>query len=147
MTIYPAVGFYFSVTFDPKNPDSDNGFQEVSGVSVTLPTEEVQEGGLNRYKHKVPGVPAYTNLVLKRGYVTSDSNLVSWFKKTLSAEFSEPIITQTITLMLLNENGTPLKIWTFHDAWPVKWSISDFNAQENKLALESLEFAYSFFDV
>ncbi|MFD2934926.1 phage tail protein [Spirosoma flavum] len=147
MNTYPAVGFYFSISFGPKNSDSDNGFQEVSGVSVTLPTEEIQEGGLNLYKYKVPGIPTYTNLVLKRGYVDSGSNLVEWFRKTLSAEFSSPITTQTVDLQLLNEEGQPLKSWTFHNAWPVKWSISDFNAQENKLAIESLELAYSHFDL
>lgn len=146
MTTYPAVGFYFSVSFDPKTLDLDNGFQEVSGVSVTLPIEEIQEGGLNRFKHKVPSMPMHANLVLKRGYVTSDSNLASWFKKTLSGGFDEPITPQTITLRLLSADGDPLKLWTFHDAWPVKWSISGSNAQDNKLAVESIELGYSFFD-
>ncbi|MCC5613262.1 phage tail protein [Nostoc sp. CHAB 5834] len=144
---YPPVGFCFSISFGPKNSDADNGFQEVSGVSVTLPIEEIQEGGLNQYTHKVPGVATYTNLVLKRGYVASGSDLTDWLRKTLDAEFSAPITTQTIDLQLLDENGIPLKTWTFYHAWPVKWRMSDFNAQENKIAIESIEFAYSHVDL
>lgn len=39
MSVYPSVGFYFKVTLDPKDLDSDNGFQEVSEISITSPSE------------------------------------------------------------------------------------------------------------
>ncbi len=142
-----AVGFYFRVSLGLDDSDADNGFQEVSGISATLHTEEIQEGGLNRYKHKVPGASRYTNLVLKRGYIASGSTLATWFIKTLNSGLTEPIPTHTINVMLLDEKGSPLKTWTFQDAWPVKWSISEFNAQDHKLVVESLEFSYSRADV
>ena len=47
--------------------------------------------------------------------------------------------------MLLNEEHEPLATWNFLRAYPVKWSLSDFKAQENALAVESLELAYSRF--
>ncbi|MCY7356349.1 MAG: phage tail protein [Rudanella sp.] len=66
-----------------------------------------------------------------------------WLLKTINSVLTAPITTHTINVMLLNEKGSPLKTWTFHDAWPVKWSLSEFNVQEAKLAIESIEFAYS----
>lgn len=115
MSVYPSVGFYFKVTLDPKDLDSDNGFQEVSEISIISPIEEIQEEGLNRYKHKVPSVSTYKNLVLKRGYIASDSKLADWFRQTLGTGFAMPITTQTVNLMLLDETGATLKIWTFHE--------------------------------
>ena len=46
---------------------------------------------------------------------------------------------------LLNEEHLPLARWDFQRAYPVKWSLSDFKAQENALAIESLELAYQMF--
>jgi phage tail-like protein len=35
-------------------------------------------------------------------------------------------------------------VWSFHNAWPVKWSIGGLNAQKNEIAMETLEFVYSY---
>jgi phage tail-like protein len=48
---------------------------------------------------------------------------------------------------LLDEQGSVLTMWEFTRALPVKWSISNFNAQENALVLETLEFSYQTFTV
>ena len=47
--------------------------------------------------------------------------------------------------MLLDADAKPLMKWSFKQAWPVKWSASDFNAQANQIVVESLEFAYTYF--
>lgn len=147
MSVYPSVAFYFKVTLGLNDSDFDNGFQEAGGISVTPPIEEIQEGGLNSYKHNIPSVPMYKNLMLKRGYIASDSKIADWFRKTLDSGFSMPITTQMVNLMLLNETGATLKIWTFYEAWLIKWSVSDFDVEESKLLIESLDLAYSYFNV
>lgn len=143
---YPPPGFYFQLQFGSSSSLRDNAFQEVSGLTVELEVEEVREGGQNMYKHKLPTIAKYPNLVLKRGFVSIGSPLAAWCTETLLlADFTTPIDTIDVQLDLLNEQGTPLASWVFMEAWPVKWSMSDFKSMDNSLALESLEFAYAAF--
>ncbi|MCC2545353.1 phage tail protein [Hymenobacter sp. BT175] len=142
---YPPVGFYFRVSFGAGGASVDNAFQEVSGLTMELETTSIPEGGQNLYKHRVPTVGKYSNLVLKRGLVAEGSDLARWCSSTVGADFSAPIVPRQVLVSLLNEDGNPLASWSFDNAWPVKWSISDFKAQENALAIETLELAYSRF--
>jgi phage tail-like protein len=45
---------------------------------------------------------------------------------------------------LLDEARNILKSWSFVNAWPVKWAVSDLNS-DNKIMIESLELAYGSF--
>ncbi len=139
---YPPVGFHFKVEFDGiTNKVNDHQFQSVSGLSVDLETEEIAEGGENRFKHKIPVRTKYPNLVLKRGLLI-DSGLIDWCKKAIEDFEIEPI---NLTVKLLNEKHEPLLTWDVVHAYPVKWTVEDFNAEENKLAIESLELTYNYF--
>jgi len=46
---------------------------------------------------------------------------------------------------LFNPDGTVSVMWTFYNAYPVKYSVSDLKSQENELVLESIELAYTYF--
>lgn len=142
---YPTAGFYFQLQFANSSTALDNAFQEASGLSVEGELEEIREGGQNLYRHRLPTVSQHTNLVLKRGFVSSSSALATWCEAALAADFSKPIVPRAMQLNLLNSDGQPLASWLFLDAWPVKWSMSDFKSQENALAIETLEFAFSTF--
>jgi phage tail-like protein len=48
---------------------------------------------------------------------------------------------------LLNEKNTPLQTYNIVNAWPKKWSVSDFNAQESKIVVETMELSYQYFKV
>ena len=51
-----------------------------------------------------------------------------------------------LLVRLLNlSNPKPLVTWEVINAWPKKWSVSDLNAEQNSLAIESLELNYSYF--
>ncbi len=136
----PAV-FHFKVEFRLGEPESDNRFQEVTGLSAEVTVEEVKEGGLNEYVHKLPNGAKYGNLVLKRGFIT-DSSVTDWCRDAVEAFDFDP---RDVSVSLLDEKHEPLASWEFMGAWPVKWSISDFKAQENALAVESMELAYRMF--
>ena len=144
-TPYSPTGFYFRLQFANLPTGLDNAFQEAAGLSGEWEPEEVREGGQNRYKHRLPTVPKYSNLVLKRGFVSSNSDLAKWCAATLTTDFSAPIVPRDVQLTLLNGDAQPLASWSFLDAWPVKWSMSDFKSQENVLAIETLEFAFATF--
>ncbi|RPI25044.1 MAG: phage tail protein [Acidobacteria bacterium] len=135
------VVFHFKVEFGAASSDQDNRFQEVAGLSAEVATEEFREGGLNEYAHRVPTGAKYGNLVLKRGFI-KDSDVGKWFRAAIENFAFEP---KDITVTLLNEEHEPLASWSFIGAYPVKWSLSDFKAQENALAVESLELTYRSF--
>jgi phage tail-like protein len=52
-----------------------------------------------------------------------------------------------VQVSLLNEQHQPLKTWKIVNAWPKKWTVSDFNAQENSLVVETLELSYSYYTI
>ena len=144
-TYYPPPSFYFKLSFDGITGKSDAGFQEATGLSTEMEVEEVICGGENRFKYHLPKQTKYGNLVLKRGLVTSNSALAKWCIDTLGGGLVSTIQPKSITLFLLAADGKPCMTWSFTNAYPVKWNVSDFKSQENSLAVESLEFAYNYF--
>ncbi len=139
---YPPIGFHFKVEFlGISTEKNDHQFQSVSGLSVDLETEEIAEGGENRFKHKIPVRTKYANLVLKRGLLL-DSGVIKWFKKAIEDFDIKPI---DLTVKLLNEKHEPLLTWSIAHAYPVKWNVGDFNAEENKLVIETMELSYNYF--
>lgn len=143
-TSHPPIGFHFSVEFPNVSTDSkDQQFQSVTGLTVDIDTEEIAEGGENRFKHKVPVRTKYPNLVLKRGLLT-DSKVIKWVRDAMENFKFKPT---NIIVKLLNEKHEPLLTWNIVHAYPVKWSVSDFNAEESKLVIETLELTYNYFKV
>ncbi|GAB5381063.1 MAG: hypothetical protein Alis3KO_05020 [Aliiglaciecola sp.] len=143
------VVFHFKVEFGPNSHDGsggfseqkDNRFQEVSGLSAEITTEEFKEGGLNEYAHKLPTGAKYGNLSLKRGYI-EDSKVGKWVRSAVEDFKFNP---RDIVVTLLDSEDAPLAEWVFSAAYPVKWSLSDLKAQENALAIESMELVYKRF--
>lgn len=142
---YPPVGFHFSVQFEGlsnkySEGTSDAGFQKVSGINMDISTEEYHEGGENRFKHRLPNPPVYQNLILESGMLIG-SKLIQWYKDCVESFSFKPC---DITVILRNGDHKPLQAWNFVNAIPLKWSISDFNAMENSIVVESVEFSYQY---
>lgn len=144
----PPVSFYFQLYFGGSSSASgtDAAFQEVSGLTMHLETEEVIEGGENRFKHQLPTRVQYDDLVLKRGYIAFGSLLRVWIEKTLNGGLNTPIETQNITLQLMNNKGNPITTWAFENAYPVKWETTGMNAEKSELLIESITFKYNYFE-
>ncbi|WBA43967.1 phage tail protein [Hymenobacter canadensis] len=140
---YPPVGFYFSLGFSEVKTMADATFQEVSGLSAERETETISEGSQNLYKSSITTVAKYSNLVLKRGLLIEGSALAAWVRNTMGSDLTEPIKPKQVYLKLLNNEGQPLVFWSFENAWPVKWSVSDFNNQDSTIAIETLELSYT----
>ena len=139
---YPPVSFSFSVSIDGVNGANEGNFQEVSGLQVKLGTEDVKEGGENRFVHRLPTPPKYENLVLKRGMLDSSSPLITWARQGVE---SFTFVPKTVLISLLDENGSPLASWNVANAYPISLSLSEFKAQENNIAIETLELAFNNF--
>ncbi len=139
---YPPVGFHFRVEVLGLPPnDRDVCFAEVSGLSVEMGTEEVAEGGENRFIQKYPTQAKYPELVLKRGLLLN-SEVFAWLRGCIQDYTIQP---KNIDVQLLNEEGEPLLTWHLVNAYPTKWSVSDLNATNNAIAIESLQFFYQYF--
>jgi len=137
----PPLGFRFGVLFFAggviPNP-LDILFQKVSGLSSTINTTTVEEGGQNLYSHRLPGRIQYDNLVLERGLVVG-SPLVIEFNVAMSLFKFSP---SNVLVTLLDDAGIPIAAWLFMNAYPVKWSVSPLDATSNTVVIETLELAY-----
>ncbi len=138
------VAFYFKVTFQNSFGITDTSFQEVSGISTEMNTEDIEEGGENRFVHKVPKGMKHGNLVMKRGVADINSPLIKWCLKVLEGDLGEAIIPQTIEVALLDETGSAVRSWSINNAYPVKWEIDSLDAKKNDIVIETLEFAYTY---
>ncbi|MGA2043979.1 MAG: phage tail protein [Roseiarcus sp.] len=143
MAPYPLVSFYFSVNVaGTGSPDA--GFLEASGFNAEREVEEVVEGGENRFVHRLPTKMKYGNLVLKRGFVGRSTALFEWCKATIESDLGKPIRPRDIKVSLLDVKDNPMVSWDFVRAWPVKMDVSNFNAKESEIAVETLEFAFAY---
>ena len=139
---YPAVGFHFAVTFElfPQSP-VDMMFQEVNGLSVTVGTETIAEGGENRFVHKLPTRTEYTEIELKRGMFIG-SGLVNWCIQAIENFEFKPT---NLTITLLNELHVPVAGWYVVNAYPIQWNITSLDANKNEVVIESIKLSYNFF--
>lgn len=145
---FPPGGFNFAVEIEGFDPEGfDARFQEVQGLTMELEVENVEETGVNDTKYRIPVRTKYSNLVLKRGLITAGSDLADWCHDTIQDFMVKPIEPKNITVKLLDHQGETLMSWEFDTAIPVKWTISDFNAQQNSIVTETIEFAFNAFRV
>lgn len=136
------LAFRFAVTFFVggvvPNP-LDICFQKVSGLSATINTTDLPEGGQNLFAHKLPTGISYGNLLLERG-MTLGSPLNIEINATLSLFRFHP---SNVMVTLLNQVGVPISAWFFYRAYPVKWSTSDLDANNKAIVIDSIELAYA----
>ena len=146
LTSNPPAGFHFIVFFFiggvVPNP-FDLRFKKVSGLSSTIETETLNEGGENLYTHKLPTRIKYDNLVLERGMVVGSP---------LNIEFNVAMTTMkfapgNVMVTLLNDSSIPVGGWLFLKTYPVKWSVSDLDADQNTIVIDTMELAYTRFQI
>jgi phage tail-like protein len=138
----PPVGFHFLVVFElfPQTPQ-DFRFQEVSGLDVEIEMEPFKEGGQNRFTHQLPIRNRYTDITLKRGLFIG-SGITLWCKNAIEDFLFVPT---NVLISLLSPEHLPLQSWYVINAIPKKIQVSNFNAQENSVVVESLVLSYNYF--
>lgn len=144
---YPITSFNFYVDFmGGEKTISECSFQEVSGLSAEMQTEEVNEGGENRFSYKLPKGMKYPNLILKRGMIDESSVLRDWLNDSFIGGLAKEVNPRDIFIDLMDADGNLCMGWTVYGAYPVKWELSTLSAENNQLAIETLEMAYTFFE-
>ncbi|MDJ0703321.1 MAG: phage tail protein [Leptolyngbyaceae cyanobacterium MO_188.B28] len=140
---YPPASFFFRVEFT-SNLSTEISFQSVTGLSVDMQTEPLKEGGENRFEHILPVRTKYNPLILKRGLLRG-SKVIKWCMDAI-LNFDIHPVELNVNLLSVS-SSTPLITWKVINAWPKKWSVSEFNAEQNSLAIESIELNYSYFEI
>ena len=128
----PACRFYVQV-----DGWTQAVFTEVSGLAMEMAVEDIEEGGENGFVHRLPGRCKTSNLTLKRG-LTNSNEFLNWTVKVSGGTIEK----KHITVILYNLDGTESMQWTFEQAYPVKWSGPQFKADDNAVAVETLELAH-----
>ncbi len=129
----PLRGFRFLVQIDGI---FSAGFTRVKGLSREVKYESYREGGVNDYEHKLVGQVSFPPLVLERGLVFDD--LWKWAQQTADGQIRR----RTIRIQLNDEANDIGWAWQIQDALPVKWSVTDLDAQQNQVLMESVEFVH-----
>lgn len=138
----PPVGFHFKVDVLGLPPAADDlRFVEVGGLALEVATEEVAEGGENRFVQRYPGRAKYGDLVLKRGLLKR-SEIWNWARQCIEDLDVQP---RDVDVTLLNAEHEPLMTWHIVGAFPVKWAVSDLNATANAFVVETMTLAYRHF--
>lgn len=138
----PELGFRFAVVFFQAGVvplPLDFRFQRVSGLSTQVTTTSVREGGQNSFSHKLPDRIDRGNLVLERGFLVGSLLNIELVAMLSSFTFAP----WTVMVTLLHEDGPPLAGWMFLRAYPVKWATSDLDANEYRVAVDTIELAYT----
>ncbi len=131
-------GVFFFIGGVLPNP-LDIRFKRVSGLSGTVNTIDLREGGQNIYTHKLPDGISHDNLVLERGMVVG-SPLNIEVNVALSLYAMTP---SNVMITLFNERSTPIGAWLCIKAFPVRWSTSDLDASDGSLVIDTFELAYT----
>ena len=110
-------------------------FGAIKGLEATVDVLEYREGGINDLVHRLPGQMTYPNLVLSGGQTTEA--VQQWFAQTRLGAARH-----TITVTLLDNEGVPVRAWSFADAYPVRWTGPVISASSSEVAGEELEVAH-----
>lgn len=132
---YPITAFHFQVEWG----GTRIGFTEVSGLTVELQSIDYREGSSPEYQvTKMPGIPQYSTITLKRGMFRSDNEFFQW----LNTVKLNAIERRDLTISLLNEEHEPITVWKVKEAWPSKVDGPSLNSTGNEVAVETIELTH-----
>ena len=117
-------------------------FQKVTGLKQTLGVEKLRVGGENRFEIPLPNPSTFETLKLEKAFNPDDS-LLHWVRMATELFVFLPV--DISVKMMGPDYKTPLSAWYFQKAWPVSFSLTDLNASENGLVIQTLELAYQGF--
>lgn len=134
--IFPLPKFYFTVSLGDDNTVT---FQEVDGLDSETQIIEYRHGNSPVfYPLKMPGLGRVGNVTLRKGIFINDSKFWDWYNEIKL----NTIARRTVVISLLDETGTPKRVWTLNYAWPTKITGTDLKSEGNEVAVESIELAY-----
>jgi phage tail-like protein len=119
-------------------------FQSVDGLSAQMETEDFFEGGINTYKHQLPGPISYGPITLTTGMLNG-RELWMWVEKIV---WGAPIIRRNISIVMRQGKrdsimGDEIMRWNLMMAYPTQWEGPSFNAGSTEVAVQRLTLVHS----
>ncbi|TND08157.1 MAG: hypothetical protein FD123_2551 [Bacteroidetes bacterium] len=134
-TFYPLSIFHFQVEWGGARV----GFTEVSGLDAEVQPIPYREGVNPLYQEtKMPGIPKFPNITLKRGILDGDIDFDLW----LGTVQLNQVDRRTVKISMLDENHQPVMVWQVNDAWPSKVTGPSLKSTGNEVAMESIELCH-----
>lgn len=133
--IWPMPKFHFMVKWG----DQEMSFQEVSGLEASAEEIKYRVGNSKVFSEiKMPGLLKYTNVTMKKGIFKGDNKFWEWFSQIKQ----NTIKRIDVTISLLDETDAPTMVWTLKNAWPAKISGYEMKADDNSVAIETIEIVH-----
>jgi phage tail-like protein len=120
---------------------TEAAFAECTGLQAETEVFEWEEGGLNEYRHRLPGRTKFPNLTLKRGIAKSD--LWEWYHGVLTGT---KIQRHDFSIILVGYAGMNEARWNIFGALPIKWIGPTFKSGANEAAVETIELVHNGFE-
>ena len=115
-------------------------WSKAAGLSVSWAPCEYRVGDAGNQLWVMPGTTKYEKVKLSRA-AGADSQIVQQWLARNSARPS-PL---SGTIMLMDWTGVPVVHWRLNQFIPIGWSIVEFDADQGKAAIETLELAHTGF--
>lgn len=139
---FPVTSYYFKVLIG----GTELGFREVSGIKATVEVEEVEEGGTRNEAPKILKKMNFESVSLKKGLVKGHSMAIEVFEQ-FNLKFNihssgETLTYNDVIITMMSGDDKDIFSWILHEAYPLSWEISGFDAMKNELSVETLELNY-----
>ncbi|MBS6645947.1 MAG: phage tail protein [Clostridiaceae bacterium] len=136
MAGYPRVKFRYKLEIDGLEA---GGFSEVSGFDASIEPIEYREGDMATIEPplKVAGLRKYSNITLKKGMIEGKVSY-DWILNGQTGAVER----KTVTVKLQDDKQEAAASWKVINAWPIKYTASDYDAASNEIAVEILELAH-----
>jgi len=122
----------------------DGGFQECSGLEVSMDVHDYNEGGRNDAVIRRVGRAKYSNIVFKRGMFFGDGNAVQrelweWLQNIVAGR--RPVARYDGIIEVKTQARDTVATWVFERGLPVRISGPHLNARTGDIAIEELHIA------
>ena len=116
------------------------GFSDVILPELTIDVIEYRSGNEPLFlPRKLPGMPRYGNLILKRGLIGA-LDLYEWVQQVKAGT---PDAYRTVKVILMSEDrSNAAMVWKFSQAFPAHYEFSDLKADKSQVVVETLELAF-----
>jgi len=136
----PYANFSFVVVFDGQRL---GGFTEVSGLATENDVVEYREGSDSaQVIRKIPGVAKFSNITLKRGIISGNTDLWDWRQMVIDGDIAGA--RKNGSIIMYDKDMQPVAQWEFENAWPVKIVGPSQKSDGNDVAMEELTIAHEY---
>ena len=123
--------------------------QTVTGLERSIGASTPPKGKVSMPQPPLADGLSYQDLVVTKGVVVAgngfDQELQSYMARQASNLGDAGYL--SLTLLLMDENGAPIRTWSFRSVIIQKWKVSGVDAQKSGFAVDEITFKYKEFSL